>query len=73
MAAVYKHAAPLALPRENTAFVWLLRDRLQERASAAGLTSIKCLRTATMPGDDLHEGIDQGIGFWEKVLLHLVL
>ncbi len=39
------------------------------RASAACSTSIKCLRTATMPGNDLHEGIDRGIRLWDKVLL----
>ena len=54
----------ISYSHEDKAFARFLHDRLQGRAIRCWLDEHQLL-----PGDDLHEGIDQGIRLWDKVLL----
>lgn len=49
---------------EDKALAQLLHDRLQGKGIRCWLDEHQLL-----PGDDLHDGIDQGIRLWDKVLL----
>ena len=54
----------ISYSHEDKAFARLLHDRLQGRGIRCWLDEHQLL-----PGDDIHDRIDQGIRLWDKVLL----
>jgi len=61
---VHFYSCFISYSHEDKAFAHLLHERLQGRGIRCWLDEHQLL-----PGDDLHEGIDQGIRLWDKVLL----